>query len=143
MPESLIWGVNPAFQHTAARRRLVSAFNQPFLTGWFQHTAARRRLDGGDCSVKRGDDGFNTQPPEGGWPLCFAFSTMPKPFQHTAARRRLGACEMEPRGSVMFQHTAARRRLGEVEIAQMYEQLFQHTAARRRLAIKTGTASPK
>ena len=89
MPESLIWGVNPAFQHTAARRRLVSAFNQPFLTGWFQHTAARRRLDGGDCSVKRGDDGFNTQPPEGGWPLCFAFSTMPKPFQHTAARRRL------------------------------------------------------
>ena len=92
MPESLIWGVNPAFQHTAARRRLVSAFNQPFLTGWFQHTAARRRLDGGDCSVKRGDDGFNTQPPEGGWPITPIQHCYFLKFQHTAARRRLVPC---------------------------------------------------
>ena len=77
------------FQHTAARRRLEISFNIHFdyfqvsthsrpkaaghyrrhyrrHYGRFQHTAARRRLD--DMIAENSDDeGFNTQPPEGGW----------------------------------------------------------------------------
>ena len=34
--------------------------------------------------------GFNTQPPEGGWYRRYAIPTNPHRFQHTAARRRLG-----------------------------------------------------
>ena len=54
---------------------------------------------------------FNTQPPEGGWIqlyewICFSFV-----FQHTAARRRLAmTLDMMPI-TRSFQHTAARRRL--------------------------------
>ena len=55
-----------AFQHTAARRRLVAALVEAVSTGVFQHTAARRRLD----ETNR----------------VFMFHLT---FQHTAARRRL------------------------------------------------------
>ena len=79
-------------------------------------------------------DGFNTQPPEGGWGCAYAlflgllrFNTQPPEggwlnlnphhylyylFQHTAARRRLGMVRLWRIGGAMFQHTAARRRLG-------------------------------
>ena len=58
---------SPAFQHTAARRRLVRLFY--FL---------------------RDDKSFNTQPPEGGWTCLQQFRNFISLFQHTAARRRLG-----------------------------------------------------
>ena len=58
-----------AFQHTAARRRLATMTTGIATGEWFQHTAARRRLDGlgklRACCI----NGFNTQPPEGGWAL--------------------------------------------------------------------------
>ena len=54
------------FQHTAARRRLGCLAEQYHLLSEFQHTAARRRLEG-YMPVFVGVDGFNTQPPEGGW----------------------------------------------------------------------------
>ena len=65
------WGY--AFQHTAARRRLVSGVVLPFFWGLFQHTAARRRL------------GPNTKPIWHCWQ-----------FQHTAARRRLALSSLVP-----------------------------------------------
>ena len=40
----------------------------------FQHTAARRRLVLHMVSIKELSFGFNTQPPEGGWPLNFSGS---------------------------------------------------------------------
>ena len=61
----------PKFQHTAARRRLawyaggkrtrnfVSTHSRPKAAG------RHKRLD--DMAVAR----FNTQPPEGGWSVCF------------------------------------------------------------------------
>ena len=55
------------FQHTAARRRLVAIQAMGgVIYHLFQHTAARRRLGlrRERCSYQ---DGFNTQPPEGGW----------------------------------------------------------------------------
>ena len=57
----------PAFQHTAARRRL--ARRRLHDTNWarFQHTAARRRLGGVLLISPPNRCGFNTQPPEGGW----------------------------------------------------------------------------
>ena len=80
------------FQHTAARRRLddcsiqfvdliaVSTHSRPKAAGknclsWsvslrFQHTAARRRLAFRRKRQPLSICGFNTQPPEGGWPLC-------------------------------------------------------------------------
>ena len=77
------------FQHTAARRRLVSLVKLSAKLQVFQHTAARRRLallivqillccsvsthsrpkaagDRGTAKHFR-TVGFNTQPPEGGW----------------------------------------------------------------------------
>ena len=55
-----------AFQHTAARRRLCQSVNWLSVTRLFQHTAARRRLDRTN-RFRIGREGFNTQPPEGGW----------------------------------------------------------------------------
>ena len=55
------------FQHTAARRRLVSKSILPKADVMlFQHTAARRRLSWLIRSAGK-RQGFNTQPPEGGW----------------------------------------------------------------------------
>ena len=56
------------FQHTAARRRLGIAVAALILFYRFQHTAARRRLANQMPFYLR-LDGFNTQPPEGGWSL--------------------------------------------------------------------------
>ena len=56
----------------------------------FQHTAARRRLVTGDTLVAVADGSFNTQPPEGGWFDREALQSQSVAFQHTAARRRLG-----------------------------------------------------
>ena len=103
---------NTVFQHTAARRRLVSFRIWQKRLKKFQHTAARRRLAykdlsktggyyvsthsrpkaaGGGNSDGNGDgSGFNTQPPEGGWPYRCRWAQWVRLFQHTAARRRLG-----------------------------------------------------
>ena len=54
----------------------------------FQHTAARRRL-GRPHKRKSDEHRFNTQPPEGGWPLISSSDICSTRFQHTAARRRL------------------------------------------------------
>ena len=100
---------------------------------------------------------FNTQPPEGGWPMESALWSWTFLFQHTAARRRLVADNYDVlRLVIEFQHTAARRRLASPNL-QLIGQLvvsthsrpkaagcrqphrtadvlsFQHTAARRRL----------
>ena len=77
------------FQHTAARRRLVSNHVGLSMNKMFQHTAARRRL---------GRIGWSS--------MCW------KKFQHTAARRRLGQPSRRRGCLRLFQHTAARRRLG-------------------------------
>ena len=56
--------------------------------------------------------GFNTQPPEGGWWYKPLVSELAGVFQHTAARRRLVKLGTSISPSALFQHTAARRRLG-------------------------------
>ena len=99
-----------AFQHTAARRRLVSQTAPVINAEGFQHTAARRRLaifhhkndlcrrfntqppEGGWAFAACRDTGyccFNTQPPEGGWSKMANILPAFLMFQHTAARRRL------------------------------------------------------
>ena len=76
------------FQHTAARRRLVS-HQQPLPSyRQFQHTAARRRLE-----------------------ISQLKSQVEQMFQHTAARRRLVKTYKDMLELWLFQHTAARRRL--------------------------------
>ena len=40
--------------------------------------------------------GFNTQPPEGGWVIGTVWVVKGLQFQHTAARRRLGRCSIQP-----------------------------------------------
>ena len=77
-----------AFQHTAARRRLVSQTAPVINAEGFQHTAARRRL----AIFHHKNDlcrRFNTQPPEGGWSKMANILPAFLMFQHTAARRRL------------------------------------------------------
>ena len=56
------------FQHTAARRRLFNGSAFCAIMKMFQHTAARRRLNLPRCK-ERWLICFNTQPPEGGWPV--------------------------------------------------------------------------
>ena len=55
----------------------------------FQHTAARRRLVKTAKNIQS-VNGFNTQPPEGGWRDFSRLYRFHFLFQHTAARRRLG-----------------------------------------------------
>ena len=89
VPESLIWGVNPAFQHTAARRRLG-----PFDTGSLADTvvSTHSRPKAAGATVPKSTwigCCFNTQPPEGGWLVGRLGLVVLMMFQHTAARRRL------------------------------------------------------
>ena len=79
------------FQHTAARRRLetaykciddlcrVSTHSRPKAAG----LSKLRYLFPYQC--------FNTQPPEGGWLMYDGYNDKALTFQHTAARRRLDA----------------------------------------------------
>ena len=165
------------FQHTAARRRLGHSSLCWAMVLRFQHTAARRRLvmdavgHGFAALVsthsrpkaagylKKGSqvylEGFNTQPPEGGWeknpqPVAGAarFNTQPPEGGWSVSFRQpfQTACfnTQPPEGgwipamfmwlfSIWFQHTAARRRLAKKRGKGHAEFLFQHTAARRRL----------
>ena len=80
--------------YRGAVNRLVSTHSRPKAAGpdlclrfWacrFQHTAARRRLDRLQAAYHSDCRCFNTQPPEGGWPLRpitglwqFCFNTQP------------------------------------------------------------------
>ena len=78
-----------AVQHTAARRRLAKRAPKRRRRLKFQHTAARRRLVHVFAAGRFATDGFNTQPPEGGWYAGKAIAAKIPMFQHTAARRRL------------------------------------------------------
>ena len=153
----------PLFQHTAARRRLVSVLLQPLSLVLFQHTAARRRLVGRHsfswspiCVSTHSRPKaagfvfgysrlkvvcFNTQPPEGGWTSIPRFMIFCLMFQHTAARRRLARPDLVPNSPQAFQHTAARRRLGVIKSEESATAQFQHTAARRRLGANQKRAS--
>ena len=100
---------------------------------------------------------FNSQPPEGGWPLSTIYLNQTSQFQLTAARRRLDVMSIllskeqavsthsrpkaagSYRTSVLnsllwFQLTAARRRLEIPPYPRKTLMMFQLTAARRRLA---------
>ncbi len=122
-----------AFQHTAARRRLVKPLSDGLKFVMFQHTAARRRLDG-QHQKRHIHHCFNTQPPEGGWVQIFAVrpcrchvSTHSRPkaagtLNLKSAVRSTSFNTQPPEGGWLseqdikfrvleFQHTAARRRL--------------------------------
>ena len=99
------------FQHTAARRRLAN-HNKYSLLHSPVSTHSRPKAAGPDPLVhKSPSNGFNTQPPEGGWPRVVEHAAHFFGFQHTAARRRLAYTLPLPLMTVLFQHTAARRRL--------------------------------
>ena len=123
----------PAFQHTAARRRLLSLKLSVFQTARFQHTAARRRLLPGcenlieirlvsthsrpkaaAAKLKRSQfyvHSFNTQPPEGG---CIDECHFCLPLNSFNTQPPEGGCPSTKARSHRprkFQHTAARRRL--------------------------------
>ena len=82
--------------------RVVSTHSRPKAAGLADNMV---------CEFLRG---FNTQPPEGGWPPTNPIVSMVSLFQHTAARRRLDSLSSRGAGWTKFQHTAARRRLALV-----------------------------
>ncbi len=99
-----------SFQHTAARRRLVTGSRNLGDIMKFQHTAARRRL------------------------ACISSAlAMLLLFQHTAARRRLGITPRAFCGVSVFQHTAARRRLG-INAHQASKKIIVSTHSRPKAA---------
>ena len=58
-------------------------------------------------------DGFNSQPPEGGWSAVYKHGCVGWAFQLTAARRRLVVSKFFPGAIGLFQLAAARRRLAK------------------------------
>ena len=103
----------------------------------FQHTAARRRLVGLAAIatvIKR----FNTQPPEGGWSTRSRYATSTTSFNTQPPEGGWQAFELLDEAIIMFQHTAARRRLETNLRLFIGNAVFQHTAARRRLGNSVG-----
>ena len=102
----------------------------------FQHTAARRRLLSLTLGTKAFFSCFNTQPPEGGClvhPIMFMMVIM---FQHTAARRRLpSGSEMAIPKFTVSTHSRPKAAAESCAIPCLCN-LFQHTAARRRLHVQ-------
>ena len=81
--------ISGRFQHTAARRRLVSNRELQGVTGLVS-THSRPKAAGYERDRINGEfASFNTQPPEGGWMSKNRTSITERLFQHTAARRRL------------------------------------------------------
>ena len=123
---------NGAFQHTAARRRLlvfcdscchierVSTHSRPkaaariarfYISIYSVSTHSRPKAAALPYLPYILTASFNTQPPEGGCCKLMTISIISALFQHTAARRRLLQIALVVLVIVMFQHTAARRRL--------------------------------
>ena len=143
-----------AFQHTAARRRLVSQTAPVINAEGFQHTAARRRLaifhhkndlcrrfntqppEGGWLVYRRFQLGmicFNTQPPEGGWAIgaiprvCVTVSTHSRP--KAAGVDGVALESVKERFNTQPPEGGWRR----LTVKPWRRFRFQHTAARRRL----------
>ena len=165
------------FQHTAARRRLdnalktalsfydVSTHSRPKAAGYSMRQYYKKDLVSTHSRPKAAGTannaplmpiaGFNTQPPEGGWPRlrggggaggvsthsrpkaagsCFTpFSVMTGVSTHSRPKAAGPAGQVLHCKGSRFQHTAARRRLGIDRAGSRHARMFQHTAARRRL----------
>ena len=104
----------------------------------FQHTAARRRLVTGDTLVAVADGSFNTQPPEGGWCGILARRGLYDVSTHSRPKAAGIYMPRVPNCRKRFQHTAARRRLADPMAVDLTLGMFQHTAARRRLGATDG-----
>ena len=89
------------------------SFSESALRSAFQHTAARRRLLKPNLLI---DDlcavSTHSRPKAAGAAARDRWSA--SSFQHTAARRRLGAVRLPSLSAFLFQHTAARRRLAYI-----------------------------
>ena len=137
----------------AGRQRLWLRLHAPVSTHSRPKAAGANNISGSGRFA-----GFNTQPPEGGWPdyprrglrgcavsthsrpkaagrpsewrgfQCLCFNTQPP--EGGWALQQIDVITINP-----FQHTAARRRLGLHHASALLAKLFQHTAARRRLAV--------
>ena len=124
-------GVNSAFQHTAARRRLLildlyGKSGNGVSTHSHPKVAANLPYPNTFTSP-----GFNTQPPEGGCVLDETPKEMEPMFQHTATRRWLQAARVSFILKILFQHTATRRWLLLNFMPSLRNFWFQHTATRR------------
>ena len=101
------------FQHAAARRRLGP---RPLGRMLADAVSTRSRPKAAGCAAGTTLSvmiRFNTQPPEGGWPLLLRLPRMEQRFntQPPEGGWRLGRVRL--RKSKEFQHAAARRRLAD------------------------------
>ena len=64
-------------RHLKIQLGAVSTHSRPKAAGWPRRERRISRFR------------FNTQPPEGGWPIGWLIALLANWFQHTAARRRL------------------------------------------------------
>ena len=123
------------FQHTAARRRLPPVGVWRELRRVFQHTAARRRLRSAWASFSR-RWGFNTQPPEGGClttPPDSGFGVRVSTHSRPKAAAMPAVADFPV---VAFQHTAARRRLPKKPIGVEAVEIVVSTHSRPKAAAK-------
>ena len=143
------------FQHTAARRRLVthsplsspdvavSTHSRPKAAGLskpaygciavFQHTAARRRLGINSCTSASGQS-FNTQPPEGGWLSKYRRQHAWRVSTHSRPKAA-GALDKPMHPSLMVSTHSRPKAAGYKCHVRIKFDMFQHTAARRRLVV--------
>ena len=101
------------FQHTAARRRLVSKrSNRELLL--IVSTHSRPKAAGPSTPISMTSQCcFNTQPPEGGWVRYRPFQGRDTVSTHSRPKAA-GVFVFQAFDKIMFQHTAARRRLAPV-----------------------------
>ena len=99
------------FQHTAARRRLVSitdgSLNVPFVSTHSRPKAAGKTA----CLLIPVCRCFNTQPPEGGWGSGAGWARNRTCVSTHSRPKAAGLSVQTQKPAFAFQHTAARRRL--------------------------------
>ena len=126
------------FVSTHSRPKAAGRYQQKFIVQELVSTHSRPKAAGIPLFRKCNRlNGFNTQPPEGGWFAVACYTLDDEAFQHTAARRRLERVDRKQKSDRQFQHTAARRRLESQTLSTAVGREFQHTAARRRLEVKS------
>ena len=124
------------FQHTAARRRLDLMYDGYVEKGNVS-THSRPKAAGPNTTKAIGIIySFNTQPPEGGWPLKALKTNIAEIVSTHSRPKAAGNCMAIRDRFSRFQHTAARRRLEKTGITHITTITFQHTAARRRLGCR-------
>ncbi len=128
---SMICTGSSLFQHSAARRRLIST--QLLNAILYVSTLSRPKAADHYFRTWFSQSSFNTQPPEGGCSKPALTASSKSKFQHSAARRRLAIVEVLAFDLSVVSTLSRPKAAATYPSFQVTDRRFQHSAARRRL----------